>query len=83
MLEKLKDYLENEYRSVVNLLTREKLYWCVDNPNEIKHLALQRGLGACLFIQYLGISFKEVDKAYKTFKEAVEAVVPTIEREEK
>ena len=82
MLEKLKDYLENdEYRSVVNILTRDKLPWWIDDPNKLKHLSLQRGLGACQFIQYLGVPFEEVNEAYNTFKEAVEAIVPTKERE--
>lgn len=82
MLERLKDFLEkDEYRSVVNILTRDKLPWWVDNPNEIKKLSLQRGLGACQFIQYLGVPFKEVDEVYETFKKAVEDIVPTKERE--
>jgi hypothetical protein len=84
MLEKLKDYLENdEYRSVVNMLTREKLPWWIDDPNDIKKLSLQRGLGACQFIQYLGVPFDEVSEAYETFKKAVEAVITTEEREER
>ena len=82
MLEKLKDYLENdEYRSVVNMLTREKLPWWIDNPNDIKKLSLQRGLGACQFIQYLGVPFEEANEAYETFKKAVEDIIPTKERE--
>lgn len=82
MLEKLKDYLEkDEYRSVVNILTRDKLPWWVDNPNEIKNLSLQRGLGACQFIQYLGVPFEEVNEVYNTFKEEVETIVPTKEKE--
>jgi hypothetical protein len=82
MLEKLKDYLENdEYRSLVNILTRDKLPWWVDNPNDLKKVSLQRGLGACQFIQYLGVPFEEVDKVYDTFREEVEIIVPTKERE--
>ena len=84
MLEKLKDYLENdEYRSVVNILTRDKLPWWVDNPNYLKNLSLQRGLGACQFIQYLGVPFKEVDETYEAFKKAVEDIIPTKEKEER
>ena len=84
MLEKLKDYLENdEYRSVVNMLTREKLPWWIDNPNDLKKLSLQRGLGACQFIQHLGAPFEEVNEIYATFKKAVEDIIPTKEREEK
>jgi hypothetical protein len=82
MLEKLKDYFENdEYRSLVNILTRDKLPWWVDNPNELKHLSLQRGLGACQFIQYLGVPFNETNEIYETFKKAIEDIVPTKERE--
>ena len=81
MLEKFKDYLESEYRSEVNILTRDKLPWWLDNPNESKHYTLQRGLGACQFIQYLGVPFEEASEAYETFKEAVEDIVPTKERE--
>lgn len=84
MLEKLKDYLENdEYRSVVNILTRDKLPWWVNNPDDLKKDSLQRGIGACQFIQYLGVSFEEVFEIYNTFKEAIEAIIPTKEREER
>ena len=84
MLEKLKDYLENdEYCSVVNMLTRDKLPWWIDDPNYLKKLSLQRGLGACQFIQYLGVPFEEVNEIYATFKKAVEDIIPTKEREEK
>lgn len=82
MLEKFKDYLEkDEYRSLVNILTRDKLPWWVDNPNDLKNDSLQRGIGACQFIQYLGVPFDEVIKIYDTFKKAVEDIIPTKERE--
>lgn len=82
MLEKLKDYLEkDEYRSLVNILTRDKLPWWVDDPNYLKNLSLQRGLGACQFIQHLGVPFEEVNEAYETFKKAIEDIIPTKERE--
>ena len=84
MLEKLKDYLENdEYRSLVNILTRSKLPWWIDDTDELKYLSLQRGLGACQFIQHLGVPYKEVNEIYETFKKAVEDIIPTKEREEK
>lgn len=83
MLEKLKNYLEDEYRSEVNILTRDKLPWWFDDANESKHYTLQRGLGACQFIQHLGIPFKEVSEVYETFKKAVEDIIPTKEREER
>lgn len=81
MLEKLKNYLEDEYRSEVLILTRDKLPWWFNDVNESKHCALQRGLGACQFIQHLGVPFKEVSEVYETFKKAVEDIVPTKERE--
>ena len=81
MLEKLKDYFEYEYRSEVLILTRDKLPWWLDDPNESKHCTLQRGIGACQFIQCLGVPFEEVDKAYEAFKKAVEDIIPTKERE--
>ena len=83
-LEKLKDYLEkDEYRSWVNILTRDKLPWWVDDPNYLKNLSLQRGLGACQFIQHLGVPFEEVNEIYTTFKKAVEDIISTKEREER
>lgn len=81
MLEKLKDYLESEYRSEVNILTRDKLPWWFNDVNESKHYTLQRGLGACQFIQYLGVPFEEANEIYETFKKAVEDIIPTKERE--
>lgn len=63
MLEKLKDYLEMEYRDLV------RLGW---DRNRGKGNTLQRGLGACMFIQRLDIPFEEIDEIYKTFKTAVE-----------
>lgn len=84
ILEKFEDYLEkDEYRSLVNILTRDKLPWWIDDPNYLKNLSLQRGLGACQFIQYFGVPFEEVNEIYATFKEAVENIIPTKEREEK
>lgn len=81
MLEKLKDYFEGEYRSVVNVLTRNKLPWWIDDPDNIKKFSLQRGLGACQFIQHLGVPFDEVNEAYEIFKKAVEDIIPAKERE--
>ena len=81
MLEKLKNYLEDEYRSEAFVLTRDKLPWWIDDPNESKHCALQRGLGACQFVQYFGVSFEEARDTYETFKKAIEDIVPTKERE--
>jgi len=83
MLEKFKDYLESEYRSEVNILTRDRLPWWFDDPNESKHYTLQRGIGACQFIQHLGVPFEEVNEIYETFKKAVEDIIPTKEREER
>lgn len=82
ILEIFKDYLEkDEYRSLVNILTRDKLPWWVDNPNDLKILTISRGLGVCQFIQYLGIPFEEANKIYETFRKAVEDIIPTKERE--
>lgn len=84
LLEKLKDYLEkDEYRSLVNILTRDKLPWWIDNPNDLKKDSLQRGIGACQFIQHLGVPFEKVNKIYVIFKKAVEDIIPTKEREER
>ena len=82
-LEKLKNYLEDEYRSEVIILTRDKLPYWLDDPNKSKYSTIQRGLGACQFIQHLGVPFKEVSEVYETFKKAVEDIVPTKEREER
>lgn len=84
MLEKLKDYLENdEYRFLVSILTH-KLPWWLDNPNDLKTLAIARGLAVCQFVQSLGVpDDEEIDEIYAIFKKAVEDIVPTKEREEK
>lgn len=85
MLEKLKDYLENdEYRFLVSILTH-KLPWWLDNPDDLKTLAISRGLAVCQFVQSLGVSDdkEEIDEIYTIFKKAVEDIVPTKEREVK
>ena len=74
-LEKLKDYLESEYRSLVNILTREELPWWCD-PKESKDLALQRGLGAVMYAQYLGETYNDVNNIYEEYKTQVEAIIP-------
>lgn len=86
MLEKLKDYLENdEYRFLVSILTQDKLPLWLDNPDDLKTIAILRGLAVCQFItQYLGISDeKEVNEIYAIFRKAIEDIIPTKEREEK
>jgi len=82
-LEKLKDYLEDEYRSTVNILTREELPWWLDNPNESKHLALQRGLGAVMYAQWLGEKYEDVEVIYEEYKTAIEAIIPTTKKEKR
>lgn len=84
MLEKLKDYLENdEYRFLVSILTH-KLPWWLDNPNDLKTLTISRGLAVCQFVQSLEVSDEEeVNEIYTIFKKAVEDIVPTKEREER
>ena len=76
ILEKLKDYLENEYRSVVKLITREVLpFWC--HPAETKKMSLDRGMGAVLYAQYLGAAYEDVNIIYEEFKAQIEAIIPT------
>lgn len=79
-LEKLKDYLDVEYRDTARFLTHSLPWWCKD-PIEHREKAITRGLGACMYAQYLGVKFEEVDAIFEKFKKAVEDIIPTKERE--
>ena len=79
-LDVLKNYLEDEYKGAVRILTHPLPYWC--DPNEQKEKTIVRGLGATMYAQYLGVSYNEVAPVYDNFKELVENIIPTKERKE-
>lgn len=78
-LEKLKDYLEKEYRDLVRLITNPLPWWC--DPQESKDKTITRGVGAVMFAQILGASYEEVEPIFDEFKKCIDDIIPTKERE--
>ena len=78
-LEKLKDYLDNEYRMAVAILTRPQSWY--SDPERTKTCAIVRGLGAVMFAQELGISYEEVNPIYEEYKKCIEDIIVCTERE--
>ena len=69
MLDKLKEFFDNEYKSTKRWI--ESPYGKQYKKEAIKN-ALQRGLGASFFAQYIGIEYRDVGELYEDYKEKIE-----------
>ena len=71
MLNKLKEFFDSEYKSTKRWI--ETPYGKPYKKEAIKN-ALQRGLGAALFIQTIAanIEYKKVNELYEDYKEKIE-----------
>lgn len=70
---------------LINRLNREvrdtkiTLYMLRDyfTKSQIKKMALDRGFGAMMFAQELGVPFEDADAIYENFKKEIEELVDT------
>lgn len=67
MLDKVKKFYENEYKSTLNWLTSEYCRTPDNKKSSIKN-AIQRCLAIALFVQDLGIPFKDIDPLYDKYR---------------
>lgn len=80
MLEKVREYFENEYREILQLVERiranESEFFTVRDIPDYKHNSLQRMLGVAMFAQHkdFGLTFDEIDAIYTEYREKIEAI---------
>lgn len=67
MLDKVKNFYEEEYKSTLRWLSSEH---CKTKEDKIKSInyAIQRCLGIALFVQGLDTSFEEIDTLYTEYR---------------
>ena len=68
------DYFKSEYKDAERVI-KEKASWA--NPREVVYNAIQRCLGAAMFIQRLDetLSYDEVEQIYNFYKEQLEKLL--------
>lgn len=68
------DYFKSEYNSTKAFLEK-KISWA--NPREVVYNAIQRCLGAAMFVQRLDetLSYNEVEQTYNFYKEQLEKLL--------
>lgn len=67
MLDKVKKFYENEYKSTLDWLTSEYCRTPDNKKSSIKN-AIQRCLAIALFVQDFGIPFKDIDPLYDKYR---------------
>jgi hypothetical protein len=78
MLEKVKEYFENEYKQAEELLTRkDRPFWA--KPKQVCENALVRCLGVTMFVQSVGVSYSDVSVLYDELKEKLEKLKESID----
>ena len=68
------DYFKSEYKDAERVI-KEKVSWA--NPQEVVYNAIQRCLGAAMFVQRLDetLSYDEVEQTYNFYKEQFEKLL--------
>ena len=68
------DYFESEYKDAERVI-KEKVRWV--KPREVVDNAMQRCLGAAMFVQRLDetLSYDEVEQTYNFYKEQLEKLL--------
>lgn len=67
MLDKVKNFYENEYKSVINWINSEYCITYKDKTESINN-AIQRCLAVALFIQDLDVPFKTINPLYEEYR---------------
>lgn len=68
------DYFKSEYKDAERVI-KEKVRWA--KPREVVYNAIQRCLGAAMFVQRFDetLSYDEVEQAYNFYKEQLEKLL--------
>ena len=67
-------YYEDEYNQAVTAI-ESKYLSKVFKPSEVVDNAIDRCLGVALFVQYLGMDYKDSNKEYEKIKEKLEKLL--------
>ena len=73
ILNLVKEYCEAEYQQT-KICIEKKYSWV--NPQDLVKGAINRCLGIMQFVQYLGVSYKDLD-VYDEYKEKLEKLLTT------
>lgn len=72
MIEKLVEYLEYEVQETERILTSKEGYeWAKADPVRILNNTQAHGVGAVMFIQYLGVKYEDTEKPWNDFLESL------------
>ena len=78
MLEKVKEYFENEYKQAEEILTRkDRPFWA--KPKQICENTLIRYLGVVMFVQSVGVSYSDVSDLYDEFEKKLKRLKESID----
>lgn len=82
MLEKVKEFFEQEYKDTERLLTREdRPFWA--EPKECVDKAIQRCLGVAQFVQYCDVKYEDLG-CYEEIRERFEKLLEeTLDKDRK
>lgn len=76
MLEKVKEFFEQEYKDTKRLLTREdRPFWA--EPRECVDKAIQRCLGVTQFVQYCDVKYEDLG-CYEEIRERFENLLKEV-----
>lgn len=67
MLDKVKNFYENEYKSTIDWINSEYCTTYKDKTESINN-AIQRCLAVALFVQDLNVPFKVIDLIYEEYR---------------
>ena len=82
MLEKVKEFFEQEYKDTERLLTRkDRPFWA--EPKECVDKAIQRCLGVAQFVQYCDVKYEDLG-CYEEIRERFEKLLEeTLDKDRK
>lgn len=79
MIKQLESYFADEYNNALHIVERPP-WWCTTRKELIEMLSntVQKCLGATQFIQFLEMSFDEVNVLYENYREKIMDLIERI-----
>lgn len=75
ILEKVKNYFDDEYRQTARILTKKpRPFWV--KVDETKDSAVKRALGVVMFAQRFYCGYDELEEAFEDFKGKISMIEP-------